>query len=375
MSSIMISAGEASGDLHGSNLVHELKKLDSQAQIFGIGGDKMQAAGMKLLYHINSMSIVGLTEIIRHIPFLRKVFRHLKNELRKRKPQLLILIDYPGFNLRLAKLANSMGITIVYYITPQVWAWGHHRIKKMARLVNQAIVILPFEKNIFIDAGIKTEFVGHPLLDFLKVKLNKQSFFQNLGLSSTKKTIGLLPGSRVSEVKNLLPNMLATVYALRQKNSDIQILISKAPALDESLFKNVFQSNSEIKLVDNQTYEIMKYSDLLMVASGTATLEASFFKTPMVIVYKVSRITYLIGKILIKIKDIGLVNIIAGSRIVPEFVQNDFTVNKMLPVMESLLFDKEKIEIIRANLSEIKHKMGTPGAAKRAARIAMNLIR
>lgn len=370
----MISAGEASGDLHGSNLIRELKKLDPHARIFGIGGDKMQAAGMELLYHINTMSIVGITEIARQLPFIRRVFKHLRNELITRKPQLLILIDYPGFNLHLAKIANSLGITVLYYILPQVWAWGQGRIKKIARLVKQAIVILPFEKEIFTHAGIKTEFVGHPLLDALKVEMSKKSFFQNLSLSVKEKTIGLLPGSRVSEVKKLLPTMLAAIEALRQRIPNIQVLISMAPTVDSSAFNEAFKIYPGTKFVHGQAYEIMKHSDLLIVASGTATLEASFFGTPMVIVYKVSHMTYLIGKILIKIKDIGLVNIIAGSRIVPEFVQNDFVVEKMLPVMESLLTNQEKIETMRAKLCEIKHQMGMPGAAKRAARIAMNLI-
>ncbi|MBN1350939.1 lipid-A-disaccharide synthase [candidate division KSB1 bacterium] len=374
MLKIMISAGEASGDLHGSRLVSELKAVRPDAEVFGIGGDRMQAAGMHLLYHINQMSIVGLSGIVRQLPFLRQAFKLIRNALVKNKPALIILIDYPGFNLRLAKIAQSLDIPVMYYIVPQVWAWGSWRLKKIARLVQQAVVILPFETEIFSNAGIKTEFVGHPLLDVLQVKSDKEAFFSKHQLSPAKKTIGLLPGSRVSEVAMLLPIMRAAVDQLREKHPDLQVVISKAESLDKQLFAEILEPGHPYRLIENATYEIMKYSDLLVVASGTATLEAGLFKTPMVIVYKVSKLTYSIGKLLVKVDFLGLVNLLAGRQIVPELVQQNCTARNLIQTVDSLLTDNQKLDRMREELSKIRQQMGQPGAAKRAAAIALNLI-
>jgi len=371
---IMIIAGEASGDLHASGLIREILRLRPEIEIFGIGGDKMRQQGVDLLYHITEMSVVGFIDVIKRFAFFRKVYSELVQILQTKRPNVLILIDYPGLNLKLANAARKLGIQVFYYIAPQVWAWGTGRIKKMAKLIDNLAVILPFEKKLFQDAGIRTHFVGHPLLEVLSTKMTKDEFCKSRHLNKNEKIIGLLPGSRILEVKRLLPELIKTAMELKNRDTHLQIVIGRSSSVTKALYQEIVDNNPAITILDDSTYEVMKYSDLLLVASGTATLESALFETPLMIVYRVDPLSYFIAKQLVKIKNIGLVNVIAGKQIVPEFIQYQFTSANMIPVAEKLLFDQNERQRMIAELKLIKQKLGEIGASKKAAEIALSMI-
>jgi lipid-A-disaccharide synthase len=373
--SILIVAGEASGDLHGAGLVHELKRLAPEAEIFGIGGDGMAAAGMDLLFHIRAMAVIGFTEVLRHLRFFQRVMRTLENEVARRKPAAVILIDYPGFNLRFAarlRARYEKPPKILYYIAPQVWAWGAKRIPKMAKLVDQMAVVFPFEVPLFQSAGIPTEFVGHPLLEGLRPKLQTGKFFAYYQLDEARPLLGLLPGSRKQELERLLPDMVAAARLLRQTIPDLQIAVAMAPNLPEALYR-AWVKDDDIRLVANATYEVMRDSSACLVCSGTATLETACFGTPLTVVYRVSRLSYEIGKRVVKLPYIGLVNVVAGRKIVPEFIQNDFAPRRVAPVLAKLIKDGEYRAEVQRALAEVRTKLGTPGASRRTAELALLL--
>lgn len=369
---ILIIAGEASGDLHGARLVQALKAASPDSHIFGIGGDGMAAAGMELLFHIRDMAVVGFSEVIRHLPFLRKVMATLIAETERRQPGVAILIDYPGFNLRLAKRLRERGIKILYYIAPQVWAWGAKRIPQMAKLVDEMAVVFPFEAPLFSNAGLRTHFVGHPLLEGLSPKLTQQDFFSVNGFVKHKPLLGLLPGSRQHEITRLLPDMIATAQLLRARHPDLQIGVGQAPTLPESLYRQ-FIAHHEIKLIPNGTYELMRDSTACIVCSGTATLETACFGTPLAIVYRVSRLSYEIGRRVVKLPYIGLVNVVAGRKIAPEFVQNDFRPQAVAEALSPYLQHSQKREQFCRELAQMRNHLGTPGASQRTAAIALRL--
>ncbi len=371
---IMIIAGEASGDLHGSGLIRELYKLQPDLYVFGIGGDRMQQSGTKLLYHIHEMSTLGFWDVVKRFSFFRKVYQHLVETMESERPDLLILIDYPGLNLRLAQAAKTKGIKVFYYIAPQVWAWGSARIKKMASLVDRIAVILPFEEPLFRNAGLDAQFVGHPLLETVSSNVDRSAFFEQHRLDQNKKLIGLLPGSRILEVKRLLPEMINSFAELSHEYPSVQAVVSKADTVAWNIYQKILSNHIPVKLLENSTYEIMKHSDLLLVASGTATLESALFHTPMIIVYKVDPLTYLIGKQLIKIDSIGLVNVIAGRQIVSEFIQRKCHHRYLLPEMKRLLFDNKYRDQMVQNLALLRKKLGSPGASARSAQIAIEII-
>lgn len=368
----LIIAGEASGDLHGARLVQALKAASPDSEIFGIGGDGMSAAGMELLFHIRDMAVVGFSEVIRHLPFLRKVMATVVAEVERRQPAVVILIDYPGFNLRLAKRLRERRLKILYYIAPQVWAWGAKRIPQMAKLVDEMAVVFPFEAPLFAQAGLRTHFVGHPLLEGLTPRLTQHAFFAAHGFAQTKPLLGLLPGSRKHETTRLLPDMIATAQLLREHYPDLQIGVGQAPTLPESLYHQ-FILNHEIQLIPNGTYELMRDSTACIVCSGTATLETACFGTPLVIVYRVSRLSYEIGKRVVKLPYIGLVNVVAGRKIAPEFVQNDFKPQAVADAILPYLQHNQTREQFCRELAQVRNLLGTPGASERTAAIALRL--
>jgi lipid-A-disaccharide synthase len=373
--SVLIVAGETSGDLHGAGVVRELKKLAPQAEIFGIGGDGMAAAGMELLFHVRDMAVVGFTEVLRHLRFFRRVMRTLENEVARRQPAVVILIDYPGFNLRLAGRLHRRSKKppkILYYIAPQVWAWGADRIPQMAKLLDQMAVVFSFERPLFQSADIPTEFVGHPLLEGLRPQLTREAFFARYQLAAKPPLLGLLPGSRREEIARLLPDMLATAKLLRQSIPDLQIAVAMAPNLAEAFYR-AWINDDDIRLVSNSTYEVMRDSHACIVCSGTATLETACFGTPLVVVYRVSRLSYEIGKRVVKLPYIGLVNVVAERKIVPEFIQNDFAPARVAPVLQKLIQDREYRDEVKQALIEVRAKLGAPGASRRAAELALQL--
>ena len=362
---VMIIAGEASGDLHGAGVVRELKRISPGVDVYGVGGDKMKREGMEIIYHIHELGFMGFVEVLQHLPLIKSMEHALEQIVKFKRPDVLILIDYPGFNLRFAKKAKRYNVKIVYYISPQVWAWHKSRVKKMKAFVDKMLVIFPFEVDFFTREGIDVEFVGHPLLEVLETKLDHKGFLKRFGLDERKKIIALLPGSRKQEIEKIFPEMLKAAWRIaREKN--MEIVVGVAPTLDERYFRTLFQLQG-VHLISGMTYEIMAYADFAMVTSGTATLETACFTTPMFVVYKTSWLTYLIGRLLVRVKNIGLVNIVAGKKIVPEFIQHRARASNLAATALRLLSDEKRILEMKAELSKVKGKLGAVGASKRVA--------
>ncbi|MFQ5630027.1 MAG: lipid-A-disaccharide synthase [bacterium] len=374
--SILMIAGEASGDLHGASVVRELLKSDPDLQIFGIGGERMNAAGQEQFYTTKEMAIIGFTEVVRHLPFILSVMKRLENEVRERQPACAILIDYPGFNLRFAKRLKKMAIPILYYIAPQVWAWGARRIPKMARLIDHLAVVFAFEKDIFASQGLPTTFVGHPLLEVLHTDMTREVFLKQQKLPEDAKVLGLLPGSRVKEVEKLLPDMLATAKQLVSEMPGLRAIVAKAADVPQKIYSEIFEKldTCNVLLLENATYLIMAHSDGCLVASGTATLETGCFGTPLVVVYRTSKLTYQIARRLVKLKNIGLVNIVAGEPVAQELIQDDFTPDKAATALFPLLTDEQQCEQIKTKLKGVRNKLGKPGASKRVAELTLNFL-
>jgi lipid-A-disaccharide synthase len=282
---VMMIAGEASGDLHGAGVVREIKRREPQCDIYGIGGDRMRTEGMDLVYHVRELAIMGFWEVVQHLPLLRSVEKTLEALLRTRKPDVLVLIDYPGFNLRFARAARKEGIKIVYYISPQVWAWNPGRVKKMKGLINKMLVVFSFEIEIYSLAGIDVEFVGHPLLEVLGEPQGRKEFCKRYGFDEKKPIVGLFPGSRRQEIERIFPAMLGAARMLHAE-LDMQIAIGVASVLDIDFMKSFLREDFPVQLIRDATYDIMKNADAALVTSGTATLETACFQTPMVMVYK-----------------------------------------------------------------------------------------
>jgi lipid-A-disaccharide synthase len=362
---VMVIAGEASGDLHGAGFVRELKKLDRTVEVFGVGGDKMKREGMELIYHIREVGFMGFFEVLKHLPFIRTMQLALEQVVKLKKPDVLVLIDYPGFNLRFAKIAKNYGVKIVYYISPQVWAWHKSRVKQMKGLIDSMLVVFPFEEKIYHDEGIDAEFVGHPLLEVLDSKLDRKDFCKRYGLDYEKKILALLPGSRKQEIDTIFPEMLR---ASRRVANEVgaEIVVGVAPTFQEDYFRTFFNVD-RVTLVKDATYELMRNADFAFVTSGTATLETGCFGTPMFVVYKTSWPTYLMAKMFIQLKHIGLVNIVSQRSIVPEFVQHRATASILAKEAIKLLRDPARMNSMRSELASLKAKLGSIGASKRVA--------
>jgi lipid-A-disaccharide synthase len=371
---LMIVAGEVSGDLHGSFLMKELKALDSKLNIFGIGGDRMISEGMNVNFHISNMAFLGFVEVIKHIPFIKRVQKELLEIIVENKIKVVVLIDYPGFNLNFAKKLRELNIKVIYYISPQIWAWGKGRIKKIKTYVDKMIVVFPFEEKIFKHENINVDFVGHPLLDVLRDYkfLSKEEVYEKFNLDEEKEILLLLPGSRKHEVQTILPEMMKAAEKLSEK-FNFQIIVSASPNIGMDFFSNVIDIKS-FKVIRGYTYDLMRYSKFGIIKSGTSTLEAAIFELPMVIVYKTSHVTYIIGKSLIKLKKIGMANIIVGENVVPELIQNNLTENKIYSEAEKILLDKNLYAGIKNKLAGVKEKLGNEGASKKAAKLIYGIM-
>ncbi|MGC8808742.1 MAG: lipid-A-disaccharide synthase [bacterium] len=372
---ILIIAGEASGDLHGSKLVSALLSLQPELEIYAVGSELMRQAGAKVLIDSATLAVVGITEVFGQLPNIFKAYRALKKFIREENLSLLVLIDFPDFNLRLAKVAHRQKIPILYYISPQVWAWRKGRVPKIANLVNKMAVILPFEVDLYKEAGLEVEFVGHPLLDV--ISYGQEDLWEEGGkIEKGNPCIALLPGSRLKEVKSLLPAMLEAAKIILAKKSTAKFILPIAPSIPRTEIEKILPASLEVPLIitENQAYWAMATADLIIVASGTATLEAAIFQKPMIIVYQVSFLSYIIGKALIKVRWVGLVNIIAGKKIVPELlqgdVQGDLIAAEALKILEDETYRKEML----INLAEVRKKLGAPGAAGRVAQLALRMM-
>jgi len=364
---IMIVAGEASGDLHGSNLVRELKKQYPPVSFFGIGGERMRDAGVQIIYHINELSFMGFSEVIRNISLIRSVERTIKTLLDVKKPKVVVLIDFPGMNLRIARYAKERGIRVVYYIAPQVWAWGKHRLKKLRKYVDKALVILPFEEEYFRDRNIDAEFIGHPILDLLKATTERKVFCKAAGLDPDKKIIALFPGSRTREIINHMGVMARAALQL-ENEFDIQPVIGVSQNIPNEMIKSLLPPGTEkIPMLQGETYSLMHHAEIAYVKSGTTTLEAACFKTPMIVLYKTSAFNYFVGRMIVNLDHFSLVNILAGEEVVKELSQGDVNVQTLYQYGKELLEDDTKRNAMKDRLVSIKAMLGEPGAAERAA--------
>jgi lipid-A-disaccharide synthase len=373
---ILMVAGEVSGDLHGAHLMEAIHRIDPDVHFFGIGGERLEKMGMKLLYHSSSLSVVGITEVLLKMRAIMKALRGLKKSLDRERPDLVILIDFPDFNLRLAKIAHRKGIPILYYISPQIWAWRSKRVKLIAQWVKKMLVLFPFEVPLYEAAGVDVEWVGHPLLDIVKPTLPKEVAFQRFGLDPKQRTIALLPGSRMHEVKRLLPPLLASAQLLQKEIPDLQFIIPLAPGIPQETLSPWMRNISiPVKVVEDWAYDVMNISELLITASGTATLEAAILGKPMVIVYKVSFLSYWIGRALIQVDHIGLVNLVAGKEIATELIQHEVNPKKVADEALRLLRDPTLCRRMTEAMAEMRQSLGEPGAAQRAAGIVCSMLR
>ena len=367
--SILIVAPEPSGDLHASNLVKDLKALKTDLEFFGLGGLLCKEAGVDIDFDIKKLSVIGLVDVWKNIFTISKAFKGILKKVESRKTDLAILVDYPGFNLRLAKELKKRGIPVIYYISPQVWAWGEDRINIIKECVAKMLVFFKFEEDLYKKNGVSSEFVGNPLLETVKITLPKDEILKKYNLSKTKPVIALLPGSRTMEVKTLLKIMAGSAGIIAKELPSAQFVVAKYKNLPTALYEEVLKGRSlDIRIVDGDAYNILSVSDFAVVASGTATLETAIIGTPFVITYKVGIINHIAYKIVAKIKVLGLVNVIAGRVIVPEFLQYDATPEKIARKSLEILRDGSKRADMISALGRVKSSLGTPGASQRAAR-------
>ncbi len=376
MKKVLLSAGEVSGDLHGAHLIEAIQRIDPRIRFFGMGGEGLKSKGMEILFEAHRLSVVGITEALSKIPTVFLALRELKNWMERERPDLLILIDFPEFNLRLAKMAHHLGVPVLYYISPQIWAWRRGRVRSVAKYVRKMIVFLPFEVSFYRKEGVDVSWVGHPLLDIVKPTLCREEAFQKIGLDPKGRTIGLLPGSRKEEVRRHLPILLRTALLLQKEIPELQFVIPLAPAISEKEVQPFIETNPiEVRMVKGFVYDVMNLSELLLLASGTATLEAAILEKPMVILYKVSFLSYWIGRGLIRVRHIGLVNLLAGQEIVKELIQKEATPEKMAKEALRLLKDQTLYQKVVTSLRTIRKNLGEPGAAQRAAQIVLSLLK
>jgi lipid-A-disaccharide synthase len=372
---VLIVAGESSGDLYGAQLVEAMASLAPQVTFYGIGGSEMERRGVNLLFSSSELAVVGLTEVLEKMGHIWRAWKEMKRFIVDQKPHLAVLIDYPGFNLRLARVLKDNAVPVLYYVSPQVWAWHSSRIKKIAKWVDKMAVILPFEVPIYQQAGVDVEFVGHPLLEVLDADLSRDEARQQLGVPPDALLISLLPGSREREVRSLLPPLMGAAKILSRDFPSCRFMLPLASTVRRDLVQGcIAESHFSLEVVEGRTFEVMKAADLLLVVSGTATLEGAIAGAPMVIIYRLSRISYLIARMLVKVKCIGLANIVVGRKVVPELIQNEVTPQRIAQEAEKILQDSATREAIKAEFKLVKEKLGERGASQRLARIALQMM-
>jgi len=372
---IFIVAGEASGDLHGADLARALRTLDPEVTLIGMGGEQMRQAGVTLIVDARELAVVGVTEVLSRLTALLRAFGRLRTSLKAEAPGLLVLIDFPDFNFWLARAARRLGIAVLYYIGPQVWAWRRGRLRTLKRLVEKMLVLFPFEEAVYREAGIPVACVGHPMLDRLRDVPTKEEARRLLGHSGSEVIVGLLPGSREGEVRHHLPVLKQAVDQMGTVEPRIRFLVAVADTLPPGLVETLLHgSGTAIRLVRGQTYQVMRAADLVITASGTATLEAGLLGTPMVIVYRVSLLTWWAGKLLVDVPSIGMVNLVVGRRVVPELLQWEFTPNRVAETALGLVRDPAALDRIRRDLREVRGRLGEEGASRRAAQEILTMV-
>jgi lipid-A-disaccharide synthase len=370
----MVSCAEASGDLYAGALARELSALDPSVAITGFGGPHLAAAGGTLIADYRGLAVTGITEAIPKIPQFLRTRRQLVAVARERRPDALVVIDSPDFNFWLARAVRSLGVPVVYYISPQIWAWRRGRLKSIRGFADRVLVIFPFEERIYRDAGVPVEFVGHPLVDLIATSAPRGAFLAGLGLAAGVPTVALLPGSRANEVARILPDLATAAVRIREQIPAAQFVVARAPHLDDRLFAAA-RALPGSALVEGDTDTVLASADVALTASGTATVQAALHDTPMVIVYRTSALTYQMGRRLVSVDAIGMVNLIAGEKIVPELIQDAFTPDAVAREAVSILTDRARAARIRQGLAQVRARLGGTGASRRAAAAILNVVK
>lgn len=373
---IMLSAGEASGDLHGANLAEALKAVDPQVELIGMGGEQMRKAGVRIVYDIKNLGVIGIGEIIKKIPFFYKLRAFLVNTMKEEKPDALVCIDYPGFNMKLIEKAKEAGIPVIYYILPTIWAWHKSRGNVIAEYTDLAVSLFPFEAEMYKKMGTNVVYGGHPLLDTVKPSMSKDEAYSFFGLQQGKKTILFMPGSRVQEVQSLYGKMLAAGKLLQDKVEGLQFMVPKASTIDRHMLEEAArEANLEVHIGEERVYDMMNIADAAICASGTATLETALMGVPTLLVYRVNALTYWLSKILVHLDSIGLPNIISGHRIMPELWQDEVTPENIEAAVLPWLVDAAAAEEARHLMAGVRCQMGEAGAVRRTAEIISEFVK
>ncbi|MCX5714409.1 MAG: lipid-A-disaccharide synthase [Candidatus Omnitrophica bacterium] len=371
---ILIVCGEPSGELHAAGLSRAIRKINPDIKISAVGGNLLRQAGAEIFYDIRGLAVMGLFDVLKKLPQFFQLQELILKKIRAEKPACLILVDFSGFNLRLAKAVNKE-IPVIYYVSPQVWASRPGRLKTIKKYISKMIVLFKFEQEFYRKHGIAADLVDHPLLDMVKPAKDKITLLKEFNLDRAKKTITLLPGSRKSEIENILPIMLETYGIIAEKNPDLQLVIAKAPGADLNIYNRITKNYQlDLKIVDGRTYDCLELADFALVCSGTATLETAIMQKPFCIVYKMGLLNYLLYRPQVKVPYIGMANIVAGRKIIPEFIQFQAIQKKIAAAALEILQNPDKLEEMRNALREVKSSLGEPGASHRAARIILGTV-
>ena len=373
MAKILISAGEASGDIHAAAVTAALKQIDSSVEVFGMGGDALRAAGGEVLFDIKDHGVMGVVEVIKKLPDLFKLRSDFARVMDERQPDCLVVVDYPGFNMKLAKVAHDKGIPVVSYIAPSAWAWNKGRAKNVAKIVDKVACIFPFEYDVYKEAGAPVEFVGHPLLDIVKPAWERTEAEAWVGKQPGHPLVLLMPGSRLMEIEKMLPNLLAGAKLLKKQLPEVQFAMPRAGTIPlELLQSKIKASGLDIKITEGHNYDLFSVADLALATSGTVTLEAALCGLPSIIVYRTSALNAFIARRVINIPNIGLPNIVAGRQILPELLQEDFTPANVAKTAVELLAPERRPQL-EADLAFMKARLGEPGAVKRVAQLILRI--
>lgn len=373
MAKILISAGEASGDIHAAAVTAAIKKIAPETEVFGMGGDALRKAGGEVLWDIKDHGVMGFVEVIKKLPDLFRLRSAFARIMDERKPDCLVVVDYPGFNMKLAKLAHDKGIPVVSYIAPSAWAWNKGRAKNVAKIVDKVACIFPFEYDVYKEAGAPVEFVGHPLLDIVHPAMERSEAEKWAGKQPGKKLVLLMPGSRLMEIDKMLPTLLAGARLLQKQLPKVQFSMPRAGTIPLALLQEkIAASGLDIKITEGHNYDLFSVADLALATSGTVTLEAALCGLPSVIVYRTSAFNAFIARLVINIPNIGLPNIVAGKTILPELLQEDFTPEKLAQTAMELLQPARQAKL-QEDLAYMKHRLGEPGAVGRVAQLILKI--
>lgn len=373
MPTVMVSCGEASGDLYAGALARAIRVQAPDARILGFGGERLAAAGAELVGDYRGIAVTGLTEVLRVLPRTWRMYRALVACARAERPDVFVAIDFPDFNFRLASAVHALGIPVVYYVSPQLWAWRPGRIHALKAFADKVLPIFPFEVELYEREGVPVEFVGHPLIDLLEISEPRETFLRGLGLDPARPMVALLPGSRPNEVRALLPVLVGAIARIRAARPDVTFVLARAPKLRDELFGAL--DGAGVAVVEGRTDDVLAASELVLTASGTATVQTALHERPMVILYKLSPLTYRLGRRFVKVDTFGMANLIAGRRVVPELIQDECTPDRVAAAALALLDDPARAAAVRRDLAEVRTRLGAPGASTRAAAAVLDVAR